>query len=401
METNDQIEQSILDDLMIKNQPDSDELKEFFVKCSKHNVSDILLQGGSKIWVERYGRQICVSKNIKLLKNKMEALVSELWGDHVRGALRQGKIFNTTFQMRGQEKDPYGLERNQVFRARTNFTQATVNKESETITATLRILNSVIPDLIRLKIEKELFENLLPASGLGIIGGATGSGKTTLQASILQYSGEHFIDRKVITFECPVEYLLGGIKWISPEPAQSEVGVDVPSFADGIALSALRRAPKIISVGELLEPKAMEAAITAGESGHFCIGTEHISSVGEVFPRTLFMFPTEYREAIAFSFLKTLRYVVVQRLVKTLDGKREAVREFFIFDQEIKNFLLSKPYFEWGRIIDKKIASIGQSIPQKSYELFKNDIISFEEMLQVAGTTLDYEKIKRGTYGNE
>ncbi|MCS6741982.1 hypothetical protein NOM94_19300, partial [Acinetobacter baumannii] len=59
------------------------------------------------------------------------------------------------------------------------------------------------------------------------------------------------------------------------------------------------------------------------------------------------------------------------------------------------------PYFEWGRLIDKKIANIGQSIPQKSYELFKNDIISFEEMLQVAGTTLDYEKIKRGTYGNE
>ncbi|WP_446471494.1 plasmid transfer ATPase TraJ [Xenorhabdus stockiae] len=400
METDNQIENRVLADLMLDAQPSPDDIKHFFVKCAKHNVSDILLQGGSKIWIERHGRQICATPKFRLLQNRMDLIVSELWGDHVRGSLRQGQIHNTTFQLKGQENDPYGLDKGETARFRANFTQATVNGNAGIISATLRVLNSKIPSLELLNLEPDLQENLLPASGLGLIGGQTGSGKSTLQAAKLQYCGENFVDKKIMTLESPVEYLLGGVKWIAPEPAQSEVGIDVPSFAEGLALSALRRAPKIIGIGELLEIKAMEAAITAGESGHFCTGTLHISSVGESFPRVLFMFPAEYREAIAYSLLKVIKYVVVQRLIKSLDGKRIALREFVIFDQEYKNKLLDHPYHEWGKTIDKDLAKTGKTIPQKAYREFVNNKISKQEMIEVAGTVKDYQRLEDGTYGN-
>ncbi|WP_434523804.1 plasmid transfer ATPase TraJ [Photorhabdus asymbiotica] len=399
METDNQISGAIAN-LVLKQQPSVEGVKSFLVKCARNDVSDILLQGGAKIWSERHGRQICVTPNFNLLQNRMDLIVSELWGDHIRGSLRQGKIYNTTFQIKGQEEDPYGLKKGEVCRFRVNFTQATVNGNSGVISATLRVLNSHIPKLKSLNLEQELEENLLPASGLGLIGGQTGSGKSTLMAATLQHSGENFIDRKVITLEHPVEYLLGGKDWIAPEPAQSEVGVDIPSFADGLSLSALRRAPKIIGIGELLEAKAFEAALVAGESGHFCMGTLHISSVGEAFPRSLFMYPTGYREAIAYSLLKAIKYIVVQKLIRSLDGKRIAVREFVVFDQEYKNKLLEEPYYQWGKIIDRDLAKSGQTIPQKAFKDYQEGLISKQDMIEVAGTMKDFKKLEDGTYGN-
>lgn len=389
-----------------KEQPDKISFERFLAYCAKNEVSDILIQANSKIWVERHGRQICCSK-FRVLTNVLDNIISQLWGDYVRPALRQGDIINTTHELKGKEaeadnnSDDLGLEKGEIVRFRVNFTQATINSVPAVVSVSLRVLNSHIPALTDMSIETDLFDNLLPGAGMGLIGGATGAGKSLLCAATLQYCGCTYKDRKIITLESPVEYLLGGKQWIAPEPAQSEVGRDVPSFAEGVGLSALRRAPKIILIGELLEVKAFEAALTASQSGHFTMGTLHISTVGEVFPRSLLLFPEEYRESMAFSLLTALKYVIVQKLIPTLDGKRVAVREYVVFDRDLKNLLLNNHYSRWREILDNILIKNGASLVQKAFALFCEGVISQEEMIKVAGTKRDFDKLENGEYGRE
>ncbi|MCF6933145.1 ATPase, T2SS/T4P/T4SS family, partial [Klebsiella pneumoniae] len=105
--------------------------------------------------------------------------------------------------------------------------------------------------------------------------------------------GETYQDRKIITVEDPIEYRLGSRDWIAPAPAQSQIGRDIDSFHNFITLSGLRRSPKIMGVGELLNRLSFEAAVLAGKSGHFCLGTLHVKTVGEAISRSLQNYPPE------------------------------------------------------------------------------------------------------------
>ena len=114
-------------------------------------------------------------------------------------------------------------------------------------------------------------------------------------------------------------------------PLQSQVGKDIPDFATGIRAD-LRRAPSVMGVGEMRDLETISAGIRAAQLGHLLLSTTHINSPGEAFPRLINEFPHESRDAMAWSLLGVLQYVVVQKLLRTTDGKRIAVREFILFD---------------------------------------------------------------------
>lgn len=373
-------------------------LKRFLVYCHRQNVSDILLQGGGKIWVERYGRQIPVT-DWPVEQMELERIIDALFSTDVKTGIKQKKIINKALQLKGDTLSEIGLARGEIVRFRANFTQVTVHLQEAVMSVTLRVLNSKIPSLHSLALPEELKNSLIPAAGLGLICGETGSGKSTLQASMLQNSGETVRDRKIITVESPIEYILGGPNWIAPEPAQCEVGRDVETFAEFINLSALRRSPKVIAVGELLEIKAFEAALIGGKSGHFCTGTMHVKTCGDAIQRSLLMFPAEQREAIGFDIMNIISYIIIQRLLKSIDGKRIAVREYIIFDNSTRKKLFATPMKDWGRSIDNILMEQKRTLVHEAWLQFISGYIDEAEMIEVAGY-MDYLALKEGHYGH-
>jgi len=373
-------------------------LKRFLVYCHRQKVSDILLQGGGKIWVERFGRQIPVT-DWSLEQMELERVIDALFSTDVKTGIKQKQIINKALQLKSDGENDIGLERGEVVRFRANFTQVTVYQQEAVMSVTLRVLNSKIPPLESLGLPDDLRHSLIPAAGLGLICGETGSGKSTLQASALQYSGETVQDRKIITVESPIEYILGGPKWIAPEPAQCEVGRDVETFADFISYSALRRSPKVISVGELLERNAFEASLIAGKSGHFSVGTMHVKTCGDAIQRSLLMFPMEQREAIGFDIMNIISYIIIQRLLKSTDGKRIAVREYVIFDSSLRKKLFAVPMKDWGKAIDDLLMEEKRTLVHEAWRHFEQGTIEEQEMIEVAGY-MDYLALKEGRYGD-
>lgn len=393
------MENNLSFDFGVHNHLTADTLKRFLVWTLKNDVSDVLLQGGGRIFIEKHGRQYPIT-SYAIDPLELESVIDQVFNPDVKTSLKMAKIVNTSLQLTGDLAGTLGLERNERARFRANFTQATVYETEAVMSLTMRVLKNQIPKLHTMGLPDVLVRSLFPASGLAFICGETGSGKSTLMASINQHSGETFPDRKVITGEDPIELILGGPDWIAPEPAQSEMGRDFGTYADFIAYSALRRSPKNIDIGELLERFAYEAALTAGKTGHFCKGTMHVDTCGDAIQRAVLMFPFDARESIAYDTLKVLRYIIVQRLLRSTDGKRVAVREYVIFDTKLRSHLLSIPYTQWGKTIDQLLLTQNRSLIQNAFQLYKDGIVSEEEMIEVAGY-LDFLKLKEGTYAQE
>ena len=271
-----------------------DSFKRFMVHAYERGASDVLLQGGDVPWVEIYGRQRR-GGNITVKQGQLSALLAGVWGADVEGAIRSGEGADRPLELFGEE---LGIKRGKRLRARCNFVQARVAQLDQAYAITMRMIPTELPDLLRMNLPPELFAALYPAKGLVLVCGPTGSGKTTLQAGVYGYAGIVMPDRKVVTYEDPVEFVLGGEHWKGPQPAQSQIGRDIPNFAAGLR-NAMRRKPSIIGIGEVRDLETVDAAIEAGLTGHLCYATAHTDSVAETINRLIQVYPPASQAAIA------------------------------------------------------------------------------------------------------
>src|SRR5580698_224646 len=185
-----------------------------------------------------------------------------------------------------------------------------------------RQLNSVIPTLEKLKFPEIFKEIPTEKTGLVLVTGATGSGKSTTLAAILNdinlSKAAH-----IVTLEDPVEYVHSHQKATFN---QRELGVDFDSYANGLR-AALRQAPKVILVGEMRDRETVKIALSAAETGHLVLSTLHTINAGETINRILGMFDPEEQEQVRVRLSDTLRWVVSQRLAPKVGGGRMALLE--------------------------------------------------------------------------
>ncbi|MEQ9928001.1 plasmid transfer ATPase TraJ [Pectobacterium parvum] len=355
----------------------ADVLRGFMVWCARNNVSDIHLQGDNYFVVGRYGRLLRASPFV-VADDTMAKLMDEIFSPELRPQVRGGVSIDRAMQLDGDMSGRWGLNRGERIRFRVNLLQGTAGRQDSTIGWTLRVIPSDIPPLEDMGLEPELMSNILPAKGMGLWGGITGSGKSTALASTYRYCLDTDPDRKVTTKEDPIEFILGRKDDMLP-PLQSQVGRDIPDFATGIRAD-LRRAPSLIGVGEMRDRETIDAGIRAGQLGHLCLSTTHIDSPGEVFPRLLMEFPHESREAMAWSLLGVLQYVVVQTLLRTIDGKRMAVRECILIDHDLREKLGSMPWSQWGAHINSIIRLEKRRIVDQAWCLYREQRIAESEL---------------------
>ncbi len=358
----------------------SDSLRHFLVHCARNSVSDIFIQGGGPLVVDRYGRKLRASA-FRIEPPVLTRLMDEVFSEQIKGELKAGRGIDRTLQLTGDMNQRYGLGRGERLRFRCNFVQATIGHYDTVPALTLRTIPTTIPRLESLGLEEDLFPALLPHKGIGLVVGETGSGKSTLLAAVYQYCALNDPDRKIVTAEDPIEFVLHFPDAVLM-PEQSEIGRDIPTFAEHLRLT-LRRAPGVIGVGEIRDPETLNGAIMNGQSGHLCLSTMHTNSPGETIPRALLMIPEGQREAMAHNLLNNLQYVIAQRLLRTTDGKRLAVREYLVFSEDIRQALSELHYSHWRGWIDNYLGERQALMSDKAWALYQDGRIDREELLTV------------------
>ena len=186
----------------------------------------------------------------------------------------------------------------------------------------MRKLNTLIPSIDQLKLPVVLKQVAKEKNGLVFVTGATGNGKTTTLAAVLNELNKSD-DVHVVTLEDPIEYLHTHLRSTF---SQRELGKDFSDFATGLR-AALRQAPKVILVGEVRDRETMEIALTASETGHLVLATLHTISSSASIKRILGFFSQEEEDQIRQRLAETMRYVVSQRLVPKRGGGRFLITE--------------------------------------------------------------------------
>jgi twitching motility protein PilU len=225
----------------------------------------------------------------------------------------------------------------------------------------IRRIKMIIPRLEELGLPSLLGELVLTERGLVLVTGATGSGKSTALAAMIDYRNER-LGGHIITIEDPVEFVHPNKKALI---SQREVGIDTKSFH--IALkNTLRQAPKVIYIGEIRDTDTMEFALHASETGHLVLGTLHSNNANQTLERILNFFPHEYHEQLRLQLSLNLKAIISLRLVRKIEGGRVPALEI----------LLNTPYI--GELISKgDITSIKQVMNtsvQEGLQTFDGDL---------------------------
>ena len=230
------------------------------------HASDITLQSDEPIFAEIYGRLLRLT-NRRLTNTEVNELINGIYGPNATTQLLSGQAIDTHYEFRPS--------RGVRYRYRVNATACLVEGHDGT-QITLRSIPSTPPTLDSLGLPETILKAIAPQEGIVFITGSTGSGKSTLLASIIRSLIEQTdSNRKVLTYEAPIEFVFDEIQTTSSIVGQSEIPGHLDSFAGGIR-NALRRKPRLIMVGECRDPEAISAALEAALTGHPVYTTLHI-----------------------------------------------------------------------------------------------------------------------------
>src|SRR5436309_3691777 len=263
----------------------------------------------------------------------------------------------------------------------------------------LRKLNTQIPTLEDLSMPEIFHQVSKEKTGLILVTGATGSGKTTTLAALLDEINENK-SIHIITLEDPVEY-------VHPQKKatfnQRELGVDFNTFAGGLR-AALRQAPKVILVGEMRDRETVEIGLTAAETGHLVIATLHTIDAGQTINRIVGMFESEEQEQVRVRLADTLRWIVSQRLAPRMGGGRTALLEIMGSNLRTKESVQlgeseGKTFYE---IIEASYTFGWRTFDHAALEAFEQGLITEETAMlyctkrSVVSRGIDNIKKKRG-----
>ena len=220
---------------------------------------------------------------------------------------------------------------------------------------------------------------MAPYQGTVVITGSTGSGKSTLLASIIKSLLEQTDgNRKMLTYEAPIEFVYDTVDAPSSLISQSEIPKHLPSFAAGVR-NALRRKPRLILVGEARDQETIAAVIEAALTGHPVYTTVHSNGVADAVRRMITTFPADERHSRALDILETMRLIVWQKLSPSTDGKRVALREFLVFDDKIRDALLGTDINLLAQTTRKLLKQFGQPMLVDATKKFKDGLLPERE----------------------
>ncbi len=334
---------------------------DYLTILAKNSGSDLYLSTGAPPCAKFHGKLKPLEKE-PLGPGEIKTIAYEIMDDE------QIKEFETELEMNLAYSIPnVGRFRVNIFRQRNELSIVARNIVTD------------IPKVDDLGLPPILKDVIMAKRGLVLFVAATGSGKSTSLAALIDHRNTNSSGH-IITIEDPVEFIHRHKRSIIN---QREVGVDTRSYEQALK-NTLRQAPDVILIGEIRDRETMEHAIAFAETGHLCISTLHANNANQALDRIINFFPEERRNQLLLDLSLNLKCFVSQRLIPTVDGKRCAAIEILLGTPTVAQ-AIHKGEVEAIKEIMAKSENIGmQTFDAALYRLYEDGLISFEEAIKNA-----------------
>jgi twitching motility protein PilU len=334
-------------------------MERLFQLMKEKNASDMFFAVNSPVHIKINGNLIPINQN-KLEPENIRVLLSEIASPEQMDELDRDNELNMGISVAN-----LGRFRLSAFRQRGS------------ISAVFRFVPATIPPLAELGLPSVLSELIMEKRGLLLIVGATGSGKSTTIASMLDHRNEQRHGH-ILTLEDPIEYLFKNKKSIVN---QREIGSDAKSF-DVALRNSMRQAPDCILIGEIRDKDTMAAALAYAQSGHLVLATLHANNSYNALNRIISFYPIENRPALLQDLSSAVKAIVSQRLVRAkAGGRRQAAVEIMVNTRYIADLIEKGEIGQIKEAMDKSLSPGSQSFEKALLELVQADLITQEEAL--------------------
>jgi len=272
----------------------------------------------------------------------------------------------------------FGISVPGVSRFRVNVFQ-----QQHNVGMVIRTITTEIPSFQQLGLPNSLQQVIMEKRGLVLIVGATGVGKSTTLAAMIDHRNT-YSEGHIITIEDPVEYVYQHKKSMI---TQREIGVDCVSWHNAL-INTMRQAPDVIVIGEIRDTESMEHAIAFAESGHLCLATLHSNNADQALDRIINFFPEERRNQLLMDLSANMKAVISQRLIRTEDGQgRRAAVEILLNTPLVSDFIRKGDFYELKTIMARSRELGMQTFDQALFDLYNQGIISYDEALRNADSS--------------
>ena len=253
----------------------------------------------------------------------------------------------------------------------------------------LRIINTKVPHLSELEMPKIIEHIALNRRGLVLVTGATGSGKSTTLAAMINHINENQSSH-IVTIEDPIEYMHSQKK---SRISQREVGRDTTDFTTGLR-AALRQDPDVITIGEMRDPETASIALKAAETGHMVFSTLHTTNTVTTIGRIISMFPTHEQQEVRKRLAENLYAVIGQRMLQGKNGRIVIAQEIMVTSPGIRDCISGKDDINRIPLIisqgQGKSINGGQTFDQHIMYLFQKGFIEKEVALEAVSSQSDF-----------
>lgn len=336
-------------------------ITEWLKLLASRNGSDLYLSTGAPPCAKFEGQLMPIGSDI-LQPGEIKTIAYEIMDSTQQAEFELELEMNLAYSIAG-----YGRFRVNIFVQRNEVGMVARNIVAE------------IPHWEDLRLPPILTDVVMRKRGLMLFVGATGSGKSTSLAALIDYRNINSSGH-IVTIEDPVEYVHTHKKCIVN---QREVGVDTRSWHNALK-NTLRQAPDVILIGEIRDRETMEHALAFAETGHLCISTLHANNANQALDRIVNFFPEERRNQLLMDLSTNIQAFVSQRLIPTTDGKRCAAIEILMGTPMISDLIL-KGEFEGIKEVMEKSSNVGmKTFDGALLDLYQEGLISKEEALKNA-----------------
>ena len=332
-------------------------------------ASDLFFTVNSPVKIKIEGKATPVGKTV-LTPELAQAAAYGIMSDHQKQAFEENMECDFAISL----PDGSARFRVNVFRQRGD------------VGMVLRLIPSEIPTIDELGLPEILSEMILHKRGLILMVGATGSGKSTTLAAMINHRNKN-MSGHILTIEDPVEFSHPNIKSIVN---QREVGVDTKTYRNALR-SSLREAPDVILIGEIRDRETMEAALELSNTGHLAISTMHANNANQAMERVINLFPQDMHKQLFMDLSLNIRSVVSQRLVTGIDGKRCAAMEILVNTPHIADLILKGDLDEIKVAMSESGQKGMQTFDLALFNLYKEGRIELEEALSNADSRTNLE----------